>query len=131
MDTSHLRLDTIDIIGPDHYQKNGYPHAEWSLLRKEAPVYWFDRTDADPFWAITRHEDIVWLSKQPPRFVNKPRLAVFPETEPPEEGTVGDHLLVMDPPRHAAFRRVVSHRFTPRAVRRMKSDIDSDLHRAP
>ena len=22
-------LDTIDVISPDHYQKNGYPHAKW------------------------------------------------------------------------------------------------------
>ncbi len=34
-------LDTLDIINPDHYQQNGYPHEEWALLRREAPIYWY------------------------------------------------------------------------------------------
>ena len=33
-------LDTLDIISPDHYQQSGYPHEEWALLRREAPIYW-------------------------------------------------------------------------------------------
>src|SRR5438445_7470289 len=32
-------LDNINIIGPDHFEKNGYPHAEWTYLRKHAPVF--------------------------------------------------------------------------------------------
>jgi|GEM_PF-2615441 len=72
-----LEMDALDIIGPDHYQQHGYPHAEWTLLRREAPISWFDRHEGPPFWAVTRHEDIVFLSKQPKRFQNGPRLAVF------------------------------------------------------
>ncbi len=63
MAAPHLTLDTIDIIGPDHYQQNGYPHEEWALLRREAPIYWYDRTEGDPFWAVTKHEDIITLAK--------------------------------------------------------------------
>ena len=48
-----LSLDRVDIIGPDHYAANGYPHREWALLRREAPIYWFDRFPGDPFWAVT------------------------------------------------------------------------------
>jgi cytochrome P450 len=123
-----LSLDTIDIIGPDHYAKNGYPHEEWALLRREAPIYWYDRTPGIPFWAVTKHEDIVTLSKQPRRFQNGPRLAVFPpdpgqsEEERPDE--FGRHLLIMDPPQHHQYRRLISNRFTPRALRAMHADID-------
>jgi hypothetical protein len=46
-----LSLDTTRIVSPDHYQHNGYPHAEWALWRPEAPVYWYDRGVGDPFWA--------------------------------------------------------------------------------
>jgi len=63
-----LSLDRVDIIGPDYYAANGYPHREWALLRREAPIYWFDRFAGDPFWAVTKHEDIVWISRQPKRF---------------------------------------------------------------
>lgn len=48
----------------------------WKLLRKEAPVYWFDRLPGAPFWTITRHADIVSISRQPKLFANAPRLVV-------------------------------------------------------
>jgi len=122
-----LSLDSIDICSEDHYQQNGYPHDEWALLRREAPVHWYERTPGEPFWAITKHEDIVWLSKQPKRFLNNPRLAVFPEVEAATEGVPdeqGLHLLIMDPPMHHQYRRIISNRFTPRALRAMHRDID-------
>jgi cytochrome P450 len=96
---------------------NGYPHAEWTYLRRHAPVFWYDRSNVDPFWAITKHADIIELSKQPTRFLNEPRIAVFPnEIPPPEERSVR-HLLNMDPPDHGKYRLVASRHFTPRTVR--------------
>ncbi|HYC54474.1 MAG TPA: hypothetical protein VEL28_06015, partial [Candidatus Binatia bacterium] len=76
-----LTLETIDIIGDQHYADNGYPHQEWALLRREAPVFWYQRPGVLPFWAVTKHEDIVRLGKTPEIFENEPRLAVFPEFE--------------------------------------------------
>ena len=118
-----LSIDTLDIISPDHYQQNGYPHAEWALLRREAPLYWFDRTDDDPFWAVTKHEDIVLLSRQPKKFLLNPRLAVFPDFQP-VEAEDAHHLLTMDPPQHGAYRRLVSSAFTPRAIRARAPEIE-------
>ncbi len=116
-----LSLDSLDVIGPDHYQAHGYPHPEWALLRREAPVFWYDRvTNTDPFWAITRHADIVTLSKQPRRFVIQPRLAVFPDLTPPEGEPEARHLLNMDPPEHGRYRKLVSAYFTPRTVLRLE-----------
>ncbi len=118
-----LNLDTIDIISPDLYQQKGYPHEEWALLRREAPIFWYDRTAGEPFWAVTRHADIITLSKQPRRLLNEPRLAVFPEEEGPRPEE-GQHLLTMDPPMHAKYRRLISSRFTPRALRALQGDIE-------
>ncbi|MFZ0676136.1 hypothetical protein [Candidatus Binatus sp.] len=58
-------LDTIDVISPDHYQKNGYPHAEWTYLRKHHPVFHVDRPRVDLFWAITKAADLKEISCQP------------------------------------------------------------------
>ena len=86
------------------------------------------RPDArEPFWAVTKYDDIVWLSKQPKLFLNAPRLAVFPDEEaagpsPPEEEP--PHLLTMDPPTHHQYRRLISSRFTPCALRAMRHDIE-------
>ena len=125
-DVPDLRLDTIDIISDDRYAERGYPHEEWALLRREAPIWLCDRHAGDPFWAVTKHEDIIWLSKQPKRFLSQPRLAVFPELEQPgDDELVAHHLLTMDPPEHGAMRKLVSHRFTPRGLERMTKDIES------
>jgi len=118
-------LDTLDIISNDTYAHNGYPHAEWARLRREDPIHWNERNIKNPFWAVTKHADIVWISKQPERFQNGPRLAAFPEFVPPDqEEALVRHLLNMDPPDHARFRRLASHRFTPRGLERMRRDIE-------
>ncbi len=119
MQAQALTLDNVDIIGPDHYQRNGYPHAEWALLRREAPVFWCDRVEAKPFWAITKHADIISISKQPRLFIIEPRVAVFPGPPPPEERGEVRHLLNMDPPDHGRYRKLVSAWFTPRTVQRL------------
>src|SRR5262245_21543815 len=106
---------TIDIVSPEKYQREGYPHAEWTWLRKHAPVFWYERPEFEPFWAITKHADIVEIGKNPEDFIIQPRLAVFAMlNEPPEDPA--RHLLNMDPPDHGKYRRVVSKWFTPRTV---------------
>src|SRR5262245_2810839 len=116
---------TLDVATPEHYERHGYPHAEWTWLRGHAPVFWYERPNVEPFWAITKHADVVEISKQPERFSNGPRLAVFTtDLPPPAEGEV-HHLLNMDPPEHARHRRLASGWFTPRAVRGMDARVAS------
>jgi cholest-4-en-3-one 26-monooxygenase len=76
----------------------------------------FDPSKLDPFWAITKHADIIELSKQPNLFLNEPRLAVFNNIVPPPPEATIRHLLNMDPPDHGKYRNVAAKRFTPRAV---------------
>ncbi|MGH7787642.1 MAG: cytochrome P450, partial [Candidatus Binatia bacterium] len=117
-------LSRIDIISNETYA-DGYPHDGWTRLRREAPVYWYERPGVQPFWAITKHADLVAISKQPKLFENAPRLAVFPglETEVAEPPPAR-HLLNMDPPDHGRFRRLVSSRFAPRALIPMTADVE-------
>jgi cytochrome P450 len=119
-------LDSLDIVGIGTYADNGYPHQAWATLRREAPVYWYERPGVVPFWAITKHEDLVQVSKNPQVFKNAPRLAVFPdlETGAPEEELPARHLLNMDPPEHGNYRRLVSSRFTPRFLEHMRDSIE-------
>ncbi|MDG1399438.1 MAG: cytochrome P450 [Candidatus Binatia bacterium] len=115
---------TEDIIGPDTFAQHGYPHAAWKRLRNEAPVHWFELEGGVGFWAITKREDIVSISKQPNRFLNGPRLAIFEEGAPVEgERTLARHLLNMDPPDHQAFRRVGAGWFTPRSIQRRSEEV--------
>lgn len=125
MSVRNLTLDNIDIISEQHYADNGYPHDEWALLRREAPIFRYERPGVFPFWAVTKLDDLMKISKQPEIFENAPRLAVFPELETDDdEEFPARHLLNMDPPEHAKYRRVISTHFTPRAVARMKTGVD-------
>jgi cholest-4-en-3-one 26-monooxygenase len=121
-----LTLDSIDIINPDLYVQRGYPHAEWALLRREAPIHYYQRPDVDPFWAVTRHADIVNVSRQPGLFKSIQRLFISvnePSMPAPDEAILRQ-LLNFNPPEHGAYRGVVNRRFTPRSVQQLTSGIE-------
>jgi cholest-4-en-3-one 26-monooxygenase len=118
-------LDELDVIGPDFYAAHGYPHEAWRRLRRESPIHWFDLPGGVGFWAVTRRADLVRISKQPERFINGPRLAIFEEGAPVEgERTFVRQLLNMDPPEHGEFRRAASSWFTPRAIERRRPEVE-------
>jgi cytochrome P450 len=124
---AELSLETIDIISPEYYEKNGYPHAEWAYLRKHKPVFHVEHPRTDPFWAITKAADIMEISKQPRLWLNGPRLGVFVlapgEQALPPEALPLKHLLNMDPPEHGEYRRILSSYFTPRSVRALEPEV--------
>ncbi len=125
-----LTLDSIDILDPDLFVQRGYPHDDWTLLRREAPIYRYERADVRPFWAITKHADIVEVSRQPDLFNALPaeqRLLFVYKEEPGEERPeepVLRQLLNMNPPEHGAYRSVVNRRFTPRAIEQLRTQIE-------
>src|SRR6266446_2082070 len=122
-----LTLETLNIIGPEHYAQNGYPHKEWTYLRKHKPVFWCEHPKTDPFWAITKHADIIQIAKQPQLFLNGPRLLVFVNESGTEESPTPPfrHLLDMDPPDHGEYRAILSRHFTPRGVRPLQPEIEN------
>src|SRR5262245_4588896 len=63
-------VDPLDLVDPARYARDGYPHAVWTRLRAEVPVALISPPGYEPFWAITKHADIVQVSKQPLRFSN-------------------------------------------------------------
>jgi cholest-4-en-3-one 26-monooxygenase len=118
-------LDELDVVSNDTFAENGYPHEGWARLRREAPVFWYTNGVKVPFWAITKHQDIVRISRRPEDNLNAPRLAVFPGFAPPEEDErIARHLLVMDNPDHSAYRKLAAPHFTPRAIRRLEPAIE-------
>ena len=47
---------------------NGYPHDVWARLRAEAPVAYIEPPGHPPFWAVTKHADIMKVASQPQLF---------------------------------------------------------------
>ena len=60
-------LDEIDFWDLDMFT-DGDPHLAWSLLRREAPVWFHDRDGGEPFWCVTRYEDVHAVHADPLRF---------------------------------------------------------------
>lgn len=120
-----LTLETIDIVNPDRFVDRGYPHEEWALLRHAAPVFRYERPDVPPFWAITKHADIMTVSRQPDLFRSDQILFVTVEDPgAPVDEVILRQLLNMNPPEHGAYRAVVNRRFTPRAVQSLADQIE-------
>jgi cholest-4-en-3-one 26-monooxygenase len=120
-----LSLQTIDIINPDLYVQRGYPHEEWALLRREAPIFRFDRPNVVSFWAVTKHADIIAISRDPALFRSGQYLFVTTqEADGLEDEVVLRQLLNMNPPEHGAYRSVVSRRFTPRALQKLAAQVE-------
>ena len=116
----------INLIDADLYQRSGPPYAQFSWLREHAPVYWHGYGGADGwpgFWAVTRHEDIAYLSRHPEIFSSAKRLVVFGEV--PEPGAAMQRLMMlnMDPPQHTRQRAFVNRGFTPRMIGRLEDHI--------
>jgi cytochrome P450 len=75
-----------------------------------------------PFWAITKHADIVTIGKQPEKFLNGPRLVLSHEPETPN--IFPPTLIQLDPPKHGVYRQLISKRFTPRYLQSIHGDIE-------
>jgi len=114
-------VDLAELLDPERYARRGYPHELWTQLRAEAPVAYLEPERLEPFWAITKHADILEISKQPLLFSSEQGITLRPAgvVFPPSEMVV-----MLDPPRHGPVRRIANGRFTPRAVRGQRDDIE-------
>jgi len=115
-------IDPLDLVDPVRYARRGYPHDVWTRLRAEAPVAYIEAPGFKPFWAITKHADILQISAQPQRFSNAQGITLAREGAPPVPPS--EILVLLDPPKHGPMRRLVIGRFTPKAVRKKLGDIE-------
>jgi cholest-4-en-3-one 26-monooxygenase len=106
-------LDAIDLSDPDLYA-SGDPHAVWTHLRTNAPVFFQTHAVGPGFWAITRYEDVVRLSSDP-RLSSAGGRSTIAEPAPPDS-QIADVLVNTDPPRHTQLRALVNKAFTPRTI---------------
>ena len=109
---------------------DGQPYDLFKRLRHEAPIYWHEESlDFEPgFWALTKHEDIVRVSKDPLTFssaagghlmsMGDPKVV-----DPSAVAAIIGNMIGMDPPDHQIYRKMVAPSFTPKAIRNLESDM--------
>jgi cytochrome P450 len=112
----------LDLTDPRWYRQ-GFPHALFARLRREAPVWWqaapdgFEGGDGG-FWVLSRHEDVQAANRDSEGFgaLDGPSLADRPEMR-------GTMLVSMDGRDHARQRRLISAGFTPRMIGRLEEQM--------
>ena len=109
---------------------NGQPHDIFTRLRNEAPIYWHEESlpYEKGFWALTKYEDILRVSKDPKTFSSaQPGILMTygdPEVaDPVATAALVSNMIAMDPPQHTTYRKMVSPSFSPKSLRDMEQGI--------
>ena len=100
-------------------------HAALTHLRANAPVSWVEVPNYRPFWAITKHADIMDIERDNVLFTNWPR-PVLTTTEGDElQANAGVRTLIhLDDPQHRVVRAIGTDWFRPKAMRALKVRVD-------
>ncbi len=106
----------IDLASPETFV-GGMPREMYAYLRKEESVYWHeDPKQGHGFWAVTRQQDVDFISKNPDLFSSEVATCFLHDSEEEMLPLMQLQMINMDPPKHLKYRRLVRSAFTPRAV---------------
>ncbi|OFJ54328.1 cytochrome P450 [Mycolicibacterium grossiae] len=118
------------LADPSAYADDARLHAALSHLRAHEPVAWVDNPPYRPFWAITRHADIMAVERANDLFLSEPRpLLATAEADDvlkaQLEAGIGLRTLIhMDDPHHRKVRAIGADWFRPKAMRALKLRVD-------
>jgi cytochrome P450 len=101
----------IDLVDPAQFAA-GHPHAQYDWLRANAPVYWHEQADGPGFWAVTGYDAVYEVDRDFQTYSSEPTIML---DDPPMADMFGEYkmMLMMDPPQHTAFRRLIREEFLP------------------
>jgi len=107
----------IDLLSPASFAA-GQPHDQYRWLREHEPVRWHDEPGGRGFWAVTRHADVWTVDRDFQAFSSEPTIMITDPLEGVGQG-FGPYkmMLMMDPPEHTAFRKLIRQEFTLPAAR--------------
>lgn len=135
-----------DVIAPEVYGERGHPLEAFAWLRANDPLRKVHPEGFQPFWVVTKHQDIIEIEKQPDIFLSEPRPILGPEASTPEvreeiiaeifarlkdspkllevlatSGQAGliRSLVQMDAPDHPKYRALVQPWFKPSNIKRL------------
>ena len=105
-----------NLLDPDTY-KEGMPYQGLKQIRDAGPVIKIeDPVTGVPYWAVTRIEEMDFISKNPALFSSAARSAFPMEMDEFTVEMQQNTIINMDPPRHQKVRRIVRNAFTPKRV---------------
>jgi cytochrome P450 len=103
--------------------------AAFAVLRRERPIARMEVPEfpeigspASYYWAVTRHADLVEVSRHPELYCSGQGTNII--DMPPVFLDFFGSMINMDDPRHARMRRIVSRGFTPRQLEALRADVE-------
>ena len=118
------------LADPTAYADDARLHAALTHLRANNPVALVDNPPYRPFWAITKHADIMAIERDNNLFLSEPwPLLATAEADDLgraqlEAGTGLRTLIHMDDPHHRKVRAIGADWFRPKAMRDLKVHVD-------
>jgi cytochrome P450 len=118
------------LADPTAYADDDRLHTALTHLRATNPVAWVDNPPYRPFWAITKHADIMAIERDNELFLSEPRPLLTTAAgddmakEQLEAGTGLRTLIHMDDPHHRKVRQIGADWFRPKAMRDLKVRVD-------
>jgi len=100
----------IDLLSPAFYGDLDGMHDAFTWMRHHEPLY---RDERSGMVGVTKHADVLDVEHRDDVFSSK---GSYRAIENPDE----DNMIAQDDPQHLAQRRLVSRRFTPKAVRALE-----------
>ncbi|MGH7785587.1 MAG: cytochrome P450 [Candidatus Binatia bacterium] len=97
----------------------GDPLPDYRRLRAEAPIHWHPTPG---FWVLSRHEDVVAVSRDPATFCSG-RGVLLSDIDRPIMRR--QSIIYMDPPEHAKYRKLVQPAFSPGRLRALEATIEA------
>ncbi|MEA2624211.1 MAG: hypothetical protein QOD06_256 [Candidatus Binatota bacterium] len=107
-------------------------HAAAALLRREDPVHRVEAPGFDPFWAVTRHADVVEIERQHDKFWNTQNAVLFTKAAQEALRSRGGDvksLIHMDGAEHRGSRAITNEWFKPQNLRRLVEERVGELSR--
>jgi cytochrome P450 len=100
-------------------------HAALAHLRAKAPVSWVEVPNYRPFWAITKHADVMDIERANTLFTNWPRPVLTTQEGDELQAAAGVRTLIhLDDPQHRVVRAIGADWFRPKAMRALKVRVD-------
>jgi len=107
----------IDLLSPASFAA-GQPHGQFRWLRDNDPVRWHPEPDGPGFWAVTRYADAWAVDRDFQTFSSEPTIMIADPPEGQLQAFGGcKMMLMMDPPAHTAFRKLIRAEFTAPTAR--------------
>jgi len=111
------------LVDPNLYSNERRLHSGLAVLRSRAPVHWVEVDGYRPFWAVTRHSDVLHIERNHDLFHNAPRPILRTAAQDLLEQADGGAfrtLVHMDDPDHSVFRAVGAAWFRSRSLQELR-----------